>query len=75
MILESWKAKRRSELTALIQKEWPLFAPIFGDRKQFGEHAGIINERYATHAKDADALKLGLYRRSLKWLTDGLAAI
>jgi hypothetical protein len=63
------------ELTALIQKEWPLFAPIFGDRKQFDQHAEIINDRYDTHAKDADAMDLALYRRSLKWLTDRLTAL
>lgn len=64
-----------SELIALIQKEWPLFGPVFGDRRQFESHSAIVNERYDAHAKDADILDLANYRRSLKWLTDRLATI
>ena len=64
-----------SELVALIGREWSLFSAVFGDRKQFEAHAWLINERYDAHAKDADALDLANYRRSLKWLGDRLAAI
>jgi hypothetical protein len=64
-----------SELAALILKEWTIFDTVFSDRKQFESHANVINERFDAHAKDADELDLVNYRRSLKWLTDRIAAI
>ena len=64
-----------SELSALIQKEWPIFLSVFGDKKQFTEHATVVNERFDAHAKDADELDLAHYRRSLRWLAERVSNI
>jgi hypothetical protein len=63
------------ELLTIVKKEWALFAPIFGDIRLFEDNFLLANDRPDTHAKDADDLDIALQRRSLKWLTDKLAAV
>lgn len=64
-----------SELVGLINREWTLVGTVFGDRKQFEQHANIVNDRFDAHAKDVDELDLANYRRSVKWLSDRLVTI
>jgi hypothetical protein len=61
------------DLVRLIEKEWQLFAPVFGDRAQFSGHANVVNNRPDAHAKDADRADLAAYRASVYWLEDALA--
>lgn len=61
-----------SELAKLVEKEWPLFLPIFNDLRLFKEHTGLVNERPDTHAKDADGADIAHYRKSLRWLEDAV---
>ena len=63
------------ELVEVIQKEWALFASVFGDRKQFELCSSIINDRADAHAKDVDQSDVALYRRSLKWLSERVSSL
>jgi len=63
------------ELSSVIKREWPIFLPVFSDRRLFEEHFLVANDRPDTHAKDADAVDIALQRRALKWLSDKLGAI
>jgi hypothetical protein len=63
------------ELTGLVTVNWQIFEAVFGDRKLFEEHAGIINDRPDAHAKEWDAADFALYRRSLQWLEERLAKL
>ena len=64
-----------SELVRIIQKEWPIFAGVFGDRKQFEMACAVVNDRADAHAKDVDQYDIALYRKYVKWLADRLASI
>ena len=64
-----------TELVAVIQMEWSVFSGVFSDRKQFEQHANVINDRFDAHAKTFDVADLALYRRSLKWMTERIASM
>jgi AAA-like domain len=64
-----------TDLEKLVDREWPLFSRVFGDKKQFKEDCNIINERYDAHAKDFDPADMALYRRRLKRLEDALSKL
>jgi len=66
----TWK-----QLTELIGKDWALFQTMFADKRQFVQHAEIINERFDAHAKDFDEADFALYRRSIKWMDDRIASV
>jgi hypothetical protein len=48
------------ELTALVRREWGVFASIFINKKQFEQHADIVNDRPDAHAKDIDLAEIAL---------------
>ena len=64
-----------SELIRLVEIEWTLFNPVFGDLRLFKEHAVVINDRPDAHAKDVDGADLALYRKSLRWLEDAVQRV
>lgn len=64
-----------TELTGLITREWPVFSSVFSDRKQFENHAAVVNIRYDAHAKEADWMDFAEYRRSVRWLSDQVSKI
>jgi hypothetical protein len=63
------------ELVGVITGNWQLFEIVFGDRKLFEEHSGIVNDRPDAHAKEWDVADFALYRRSLQWMEDRLAKL
>ena len=64
-----------TDLVKLVNKEWQLFARVFGDQKQFEEDCNIINKRYDAHAKDFDFADMALYRDRLKRIEDALSKL
>jgi hypothetical protein len=62
-----------TDVVQLIEREWTLFEPIFGDKNQLAQHSQVVNARYDAHAKDADRADLANYRRSLAWFEDALS--
>jgi hypothetical protein len=63
------------ELVAIINKSWPLFERIFGDKNAFNENARVINGRPDAHAKRLEPSDIAMHRRALQWLDDRLAKI
>lgn len=59
-----------TDLVKVIQKEWPLFERMLGDKNNFALQASLVNDRFDTHAKTADAADLALYRRALVWFEE-----
>ena len=64
-----------SELVRVVEREWPLFSGVFGDRKQFELATTTVNDRPDAHAKDVDGADIALYRKYVKWLADRIASI
>lgn len=64
-----------TDLVRLIEKEWPLFAPVFSDRAKFSLHATVVNQRFDAHAKDVDRADIADYRRSLGWLEEAISRV
>jgi hypothetical protein len=62
-----------TDLVALIDREWELFAPIFADKGVFRRHADVLNQRYDAHAKDIDRASVAEYRRSAQWFEESLS--
>ncbi len=63
------------ELVAIINKQWPLFERIFGDKTAFNENAGIINDRPDAHAKHLEPSDIAMHRRALQWLDERIARV
>jgi hypothetical protein len=64
-----------SELIRIVEREWPLFGGVFGDRRQFQLASSVVNERPDAHAKDVDGSEVALYRKYVKWLADRIASL
>jgi hypothetical protein len=64
-----------TELTQLIEREWPLFHKLFNDKPKFRQNAEVINKRYDAHAKEASKADIALYRQCIDWFTDCLNKI
>jgi hypothetical protein len=64
-----------SDLVRVCEKEWGLFQAMFGDKNDFSAHGRVLNERYDAHAKDADRLKIALYRKSLDYFEERMARV
>jgi hypothetical protein len=64
-----------SELMRVVEREWSLFASVFGDRRQFQLATTVVNDRPDAHAKDVDGHDIALYRKYVKWLADRIATI
>jgi hypothetical protein len=63
------------ELVAIINKHWPLFERVFGDKSTFNETASIVNDRPDTHAKALELSDVAMHRRALQWLDERISRI
>lgn len=59
-----------TQLVQIIEREWAIFAKVFGDKKKFHEDCSLINDRFDAHAKSADRADFALYRRALTHLEE-----
>ena len=64
-----------TEIIAVINKNWPLFERIFGDKTAFNENAKIVNDRPDAHAKHLEPSDVAMHRRALQWLDDRIGRI
>jgi hypothetical protein len=63
------------ELVATINKHWPLFERIFGDKNVFNQNAEIVNDRPDAHAKRLEPSDIAMHRRALQWLDERIARV
>jgi hypothetical protein len=62
-----------SDLVGLIEREWPIFSPLFHDKAALTTNGRLVNDRFDAHAKDADKADLALYRRAVRWFEECLS--
>ncbi|MDR6708848.1 hypothetical protein J2X73_003235 [Novosphingobium sp. 1748] len=63
------------ELVAVINKHWPLFERIFGDKTAFRDNAQIVNDRPDAHAKNLEPGDVAMHRRALHWFDERIARV
>jgi hypothetical protein len=63
------------ELVAIINRHWPLFERIFGDKSLFNRNAEIVNDRPDAHARQLEPSDIAMHRRALQWLDERIARV